>query len=75
MADRIIRSKEERLAEVEKKIASHKRAIEALEKRKNTILNPKRRTRKASFNSVIAKAKESGISVEELAEKLGITIE
>lgn len=73
---RIRRSAEVRVAEIDEKIASHKDAIAKLEQRKNEILNPKPRLSKAQKVKVlIDKAKNSGMSVDEIAEKLGVTFE
>lgn len=76
MAERKTRSKEERIAELDKKIAHHKQCIDTLEKKKETVLHPKTRTKKSkSVNTIIAKAKELGLSNDEIAEKLGITFD
>ena len=76
MAERIRRSKEEILAEIEKKIKAHQDAISKLEARKESILNPKRKLTKAQkIKVLIDQAKEAGMSPEEIAEKLGLTIE
>ena len=73
---RIRRSADERVAEIDKKIAAHKDSIKKLEQRKSEILNPKPRLSKAQkMKIVIDKAKSSGMSVEEIAEKLGVTFE
>ena len=73
---RIRRSAEARVAEIDEKIAAHKDAIKKLEQRKNEILNPKPRLSKAQkVKIVIDKAKDSGMSVDEIAEKLGVTFE
>lgn len=73
---RIRRSADERVAEIDKKIAAHKETIKKLEQRKAEILNPKPRLSKAQkMKIVIDKAKSSGMSVEEIAEKLGVTFE
>ena len=73
---RIRRSAEARVAEIDEKIAAHKDAIKKLEQRKNEILNPKPRLSKAQkVKIVIDKAKDSGMSVEEIAEKLGVKFE
>lgn len=75
MAERKIRSKEERIAEIDKKIEGHKQNIAALEKKKDAILNPKTRARKlTSVTSIVKKAKESGMSSDEIAAKLGIEL-
>ena len=76
MAERKTRTKEERIAEIDKKIEAHKKSISALEAKKEAILNPKPRTRKTkSFNAVIAKAKEAGLTPEQIAEKLGVKLD
>lgn len=76
MAERIKRSVEERVAEIDSKIAKHKSDIANLEARKEAILNPKPRITKAGkIKAVIDIAKKSGMSPEEIAEKLGVTIE
>lgn len=73
---RIRRSAEARVAEIDEKIAAHKDAIKKLEQRKNEILNPKPRLSKAQKVKVlIDKAKDSGMSVDEIAEKLGVKFE
>lgn len=73
---RIRRPADERVAEIDKKIAAHKETIKKLEQRKAEILNPKPRLSKAQkMKIVIDKAKSSGMSVEEIAEKLGVTFE
>ena len=55
------RPAEERIAEIDKKIAGHKDAIQKLEAKKNAILN--------------SKAKVAGMSNEEIAQKLGISLD
>lgn len=75
MAERKTRTKEERIAEIDKKIDAHKKSIVTLEAKKEAILNPKPRTRKAkSVSAIIAKAKEAGLTPEEIAAKLGVEI-
>lgn len=70
------RSKEERIAEIDAKIAGYKEKIEKLEQRKEAVLNPKPRASKASgMKALIAKAKEAGLTNEEIAAKLGISID
>lgn len=69
------RPAEERIAEIDKKIAGHKEAIKKLEAKKHTILNPKQRASKAAgLKALISKAKEAGMTNEEIAEKLGISL-
>ena len=73
--ERKTRSQEERVAEIDKKIAYHAQCIETLKKKKNEVLNPTKKIRvKKSISSIIAKAKESGMTNEQIAEKLGIAL-
>lgn len=77
------RSAEERVTEIDAKIATCKATITkqeekiaALEVKKQTILNPVPRVSKAGqLKELLNKAKASGMTNEEIAEKLGITIE
>ena len=77
------RSADERVAEIDAKIAACKATIKKqeekiseLEQKKQAILNPVPRISKAGqLKALINKAKESGMTTEEIAEKLGITIE
>ena len=99
MAERIRRSKEEIVAEYERKIEYHQgmvsqleeriavltgklekhtNAIEKLEAKKENTLNPKPRIltrRKSGMKTVMDKAKELGMSAEQIADKLGITLD
>lgn len=76
------RSAEERAADIDTKIAACKAAITkqeekiaALEVKKQAILNPVPRVSKAGqMKAIIKGAKESGMSNEEIAERLGIVI-
>lgn len=74
-ATRVRRSKEERIAIIDSKIAKNKANIEMLETKKSIILNPAPRRRKATIKNLIALAKEKGMSEEEIARKLGIKID
>lgn len=97
MAERIRRSKEDIVAEIQKKIEFHEEGIKALkekcaeyeakikkhtdiieklEAKKEATLHPKERPprKKSGMNAVIAKAKEQGMTPEEIAEKLGIEL-
>lgn len=78
------RTTEERLAEVDEKIAfcnkkinEYKEKIKMLQQKKENILNPKprKRKRKMSFNTVTSIAQENGMTLEEFADKLGIEID
>lgn len=62
------RSPEERVALIDEKIAKKKAEIDSLEAQKHKLLHP------ITMKSVMAKAKESGMSPEEIAEKLGIEV-
>ncbi len=75
MSERKVRTSGERIAEIDKKIVYHKDCISKLEKKKKAILEPKKRERKiTSMNGLVNKAKKSGMTLEEMAEKLGIKI-
>lgn len=95
MAERTRRTKEQIVADLDKKIgdhkdaikkieetvapkiAKHKDAIAKLEAKKEAVLNPSPRTyaRKKGMKSVIDKAKELGMTPEEVAEKLGFSLD
>lgn len=69
------RSIEERVSEIDKKIAFHQAAVRKLEEKKQSILNPKPRNSDASkMKALLFKAKEAGMSVDEIAEKLGFEL-
>lgn len=70
------RSPEERAAEIDTKIAAHKDTIRKLEQKKAEILNPKPRLTKAEkIKLILDKAKGSGLTVDEIAERLGVSFE
>ena len=56
----------ERITLIDDKIAKKRKEIEALEAQKQKILHP------VTLKTVFAKAKESGMTAEEIAEKLGL---
>ncbi len=60
------KTKEERIALIDQKIAKKQSEIASLEAQKQKLLHP------ISMRAVLAKAKEAGLSPEEIAEKLGI---
>lgn len=64
-AKRNFRSAEERIAEIDRKIAFHSRSIEQLETRKARINAPRRR--RLSYAKVFAELKASGKTPEEIA--------
>lgn len=73
---RAIRPKEERIAIIDQSIEFHKKAIEKLEQKKQNILNPKSRTStKTQMKTLLNKIQESGMTIEEIAEKLGVKTE
>ena len=59
---------DERIALIDEKIAKRKAEIESLESQKNKLLHP------VNMKTVMAKAKEIGMTPEEIAEKLGLDI-
>lgn len=59
---------EERIALIDQKIEKKKAEIDALEATKQKLLHP------VNMKTVIAAAKEAGITAEEIAEKLGLQI-
>ena len=59
---------EERVALLDQKIEKKKAEIDALEAQKQKLLHP------VSIKTVMAKAKEAGLTPEEIAEKLGIVV-
>lgn len=62
------RTVEERIALIEGKIAKKQAEIDALEAQKQKLLHP------VNMRTVMAKAKEAGLSAEEIAEKLGLNV-
>ena len=63
------KTKEERIALIDQKIAKKKEEIASLEPQKQKLLHP------VTMRSVIAKAKEAGFSPEDVAEKLGLVMD
>ena len=59
---------EERIAIIEEKIAKKQSEIDALEAQKQKLLHP------INMRTVMAKAKEAGLTPEEIAEKLGLEV-
>lgn len=66
---RTVRSVEERVAVIDEKIAKKKEELAKLEAQKNKLLHP------VTMRSVIAKAKDAGMSPKEIAEKLGLNLD
>lgn len=65
---RQVRSVEERVAAIEEKIAKKKAEIAVLEEKKNRLLHP------VSAKSIINQAKQAGMSLEDIAKKLGVEL-
>ncbi|MDD5021842.1 MAG: hypothetical protein PHR82_06935 [Endomicrobiaceae bacterium] len=72
---RSTKTTEQRVAEIDAKIAAHKSNIATLEAKKEAILNPKARAKRVTIKTVIDQAKADGMSPEDIAKKLGIKIE
>lgn len=68
-ANRTFRTAEERIAEVDRKIQFHRKAIEQLESKKAKI-GTRRRQSKLTYAKVFAELKASGKTPEEIAEFL-----
>lgn len=62
------KSVDDRIALIDQKIAKKKEEIEALEAQKNKLLHP------INMKVVMSKAKEAGLTPEEIAEKLGLEV-
>lgn len=62
-------------ADYAEKVKKHKDAIEKLEVKKEIARNRKPRTPRSAANTLVIKAKEMGLSDEEIAERLGISLE
>lgn len=65
---RQIRSVEERVAALDEKINKKKAEIAVLEEKKRRLLHP------VSAKSIIDQAKQAGMSLEDIAEKLGVEL-
>ena len=59
---------EERVAVLDEKIAKKQAEIDALEAQKQKLLHP------VNMKTVMAKAKEAGLTPEEIAKKLGLDV-
>lgn len=72
---RIRRSADERAVEIDAKIQKHKDAIKLLEEKKADLFRPKKRRTEAEITSeILKKAKKSGLTAKEIAEKLGVDL-
>lgn len=72
MSERIRRTVEERVTELDSKIAYHKACVRNLENSKSELLNPK--APPPSMKEVLEKAKECGYTPEDIIRKLKLTI-
>ena len=68
MAARTVKSVEEKVAVIDQNIAKKQEEINALEAQKQKLLHP------VNMKTVMAKAKEIGLTPEEIAEKLGLEV-
>jgi len=62
------KSADERITAIDEKIAKKQAEIAALEAQKQKLLHP------VNMRTVMAKAKEVGLTPEEIAEKLGLEV-
>lgn len=62
------KSVEEKIALIDQKIAKKKAEIEALEATKDKILHP------VNMKTVLAAAKEAGLTPKDIADKLGLKV-
>ncbi len=71
--------KQAEIAAIDEKIASVQARIKALEEKKAGILAPKkrkpRRTKKQKLEAILKEAQKAGLKPEDIAERLGVTIE
>lgn len=65
---RIMKTVEEKVALLDQKIAKKQEELNALEAQKQKLLHP------VNMKTVMAKAKEAGLTPEEIAEKLGLEV-
>ena len=74
-----IAAMEEKKKAYDEKIAAARTKIAELEKRKEEVLTPKppkkRVTKKQKLQSILKKAEKSGLKPEEIAERLGISLD
>ena len=69
------RTPDEIVAEIDRKIKSHHDAIKNLEAKKESVLAQKKRAATADqMKAIINAANNAGMSMEEIAEKLGVAI-
>ena len=69
--ERVRRSTEEIVAEIDKETQYHNECISALQKKKAAALNPKTRKARLTTKKIFDYAKAQGMTMEEIAKKLG----
>ena len=69
---RVRRSNEELIAEVEKQINAKKEQISKLEAKRERLIAGRNKTRSLGKTGLIKKAIQSGMTVEEIRNKLGL---
>lgn len=69
---KVTRTKDERLAEIERKIEKHKADIASLEVKKRALLAPKKKAQRTTAKTVVELAKKAGMKPTEMLEKLGL---
>ena len=62
------RTVEERIAEVDAKIAYHEEHVKTLQQRREDLINPPKVARKTSMKQIADRIKESGLSTEEVMQ-------
>lgn len=65
---RTVKTVDEKIALLNQKIAKKQEEIDALEAQKQKLLHP------VNMKTVMAKAKEAGMTPQEIAEKLGLEV-
>lgn len=71
---RVRRTKEEIAQAYDEKISYHEKCIQALKEKKEELFKP-RASKKEKLKVVMEKAKKIGLSPEEIAEKLGFSLD
>ena len=69
---RVRRTAEEIAQDFDAKIAYHEKCIESLKVKKEQALSAK--AKKNTIKTLVEKAQEQGMSAEEIAEKLGVSL-
>ena len=69
------RTKEEIVADIDKKIQHHKDCIVALEEKKVRVLSPKPRKKALSMKQILDYSKSQGMTLEDVAKLVGFNYE